>query len=92
MQACHSASSSSSMLSTAMRRMPHALALPRTRRERPRHRAAEQRDELPASHNAPRGQNLARHRLTVVQVLERGERDMNCDQLFRHGDMRGVSA
>ena len=51
MQACHSASSSSSMLSTAMRRMPQALALPRTRRERPRHRAAEQRDELPASHS-----------------------------------------
>ncbi|HKF11108.1 MAG TPA: hypothetical protein VKB89_20675, partial [Xanthobacteraceae bacterium] len=32
---------------------PHALGLLRARRERPDRRAAEQRDELPASHSRP---------------------------------------
>src|SRR5262249_12553969 len=31
---------------------------------------------------APRGQSHAPHRLTAVRVLERGQRDVNCDQLF----------
>ena len=31
---------------------------------------------------APRGQNHARHRFPVVRVLERGQKDVNCDQLF----------
>src|SRR5215510_2409584 len=31
---------------------------------------------------APRGQNHARHRFTLVRVLERGRGDVNCDQLF----------
>src|SRR5262249_3972471 len=34
---------------------------------------------------APRGQNHARHRLTAVRVLEPGEGDANCDQLFWSG-------
>src|SRR5262249_43510021 len=33
----------------------HPLALLRARRERPRGRAADQRDELPASHSRPQG-------------------------------------
>jgi hypothetical protein len=36
---------------------------------------------------APRGQNHARHRLTAVRVLERGEADVNCDQLFWAGNV-----
>src|SRR5262249_43765616 len=36
-------------------------------------------DELPASHSRPQH---ARHRFTVVRVLERGRGDVNCDQLF----------
>src|SRR5215831_5337440 len=36
---------------------------------------------------APRGQNHARHRLTAVRVLERGEGDVNCDQLFWAGNV-----
>src|SRR6516165_629406 len=36
---------------------------------------------------APRGQNHAPHRLTVVRVLERGERGANCDQLFWAGNV-----
>jgi len=34
---------------------------------------------------APRGQSHAPHRLTAVRVLERGQRDVNCDQLFWAG-------
>jgi hypothetical protein len=50
MQACHSASSSSSMLSTAMRRMPHALTLLRAGSDRPRRRrAAECGKQFPPS-------------------------------------------
>src|SRR5262249_42748429 len=36
---------------------------------------------------APRGQNHARHRLTAVRVLERGEGDVSCDQLFWPGNV-----
>src|SRR5262249_49316705 len=36
---------------------------------------------------APRGQNHAPHRLTAVRVLERGEGDANCDQLFWAGNV-----
>src|SRR5215467_1586064 len=36
---------------------------------------------------APRGQNHARHRLTAVRVLERGEGDVGCDQLFWAGNV-----
>src|SRR5215831_46792 len=36
---------------------------------------------------APRGQHHAPHRLTVVRVLERGERGANCDQLFWAGNV-----
>src|SRR5262249_36489385 len=36
---------------------------------------------------APRGQNHARHRLTAIRVLERGEGDVSCDQLFWAGDV-----
>src|SRR5262249_20147682 len=36
---------------------------------------------------APRDQNDAPHRFTVVRVLERGERDVNCDQLFWAGNV-----
>src|SRR5215831_14897088 len=36
---------------------------------------------------APRGQNHARHRLTAVRVLERGEGDVSCDQLFWAGNV-----
>src|SRR5215510_12188027 len=36
---------------------------------------------------APRGQNHAPHRLTVVRVLERDERGANCDQLFWSGNV-----
>src|SRR5262249_20518553 len=36
---------------------------------------------------APRGQNHARHRLTAVRVLERGEGDGSCDQLFWAGNV-----
>src|SRR5262249_33946954 len=32
-------------------------------------------------------QNHAPHRLTVVRVLERGERGANCDQLFWAGNV-----
>ena len=36
---------------------------------------------------APRAQNHAPHRLTAVRVLERGEGDVNCDQLFWAGNV-----
>src|SRR5262245_42742813 len=36
---------------------------------------------------APRGQNHTRHRLTAVRVLERGEGDVSCDQLFWAGNV-----
>src|SRR5262249_61279397 len=36
---------------------------------------------------APRAQNHAPHRLTAVRVLERGEGDVNCDQLFWVGNV-----
>ena len=65
---------------------PFSLDLLRPCRKRPRRRrAADQRDELPASHSCPQGQNHARHRLTAVRVLERGKGDANCDQLFWAG-------
>src|SRR5262245_1498718 len=36
---------------------------------------------------ALRGQSHARHRVTVVRVLKRGEGDANCDQLFWAGNV-----
>src|SRR5262249_83772 len=36
---------------------------------------------------APRGQTHALHGFTLVRVLERGERDVNCDQLFWAGNV-----
>src|SRR5262245_58106446 len=36
---------------------------------------------------ALRGQNHAPHRLTAVRVLERGEGDVSCDQLFWAGNV-----
>src|SRR6516165_9555948 len=36
---------------------------------------------------APRGSNHARHRLTAVRVLEWGEGDVSCDQLFWAGNV-----
>src|SRR5215471_3577282 len=36
---------------------------------------------------APRGQSHAPHRVTAVRVLERGEGDANCDQLFWAGNV-----
>src|SRR5262245_12899436 len=39
---------------------------------------------------APRGQTHARHRLTAVRVLERGEGDVSCDQLFWAGNVGSI--